>query len=179
MLTLVLADCEVKITPQGIEEEGARLDIIHFSLLLTQDSGIAEERELRTLVHTRGGKVLQFDSDVKIPDSIEKFKKMMLNAAEGNQPQGIRVLEKGLMKTLEDEVGKRIVMTPKGEMKDPSELFSRSEDYVVVIGGFSKGDFKSPIYEWAEKEVSISDRMMKPWSVTAETLAGYRYCSLE
>ncbi len=179
MLTIVLADCEVEITPDGIEEKGARLDIIHFSLLLTQDSGIAEERELRTLVHTRGDRVFQFESDVKIPDSIEKFKKMMLSAAEGNQPQGIRVFEDGLMKFLESEVGKRIVMTPKGEMVDPSELFSRSEDFIVVIGGFSKGDFKSPIYEWAEKKVSISDRMMKPWSVTAETLSGYRYCSLE
>lgn len=179
MLTLVLADCEVKITPDRIDEEGARLDIIHFSLLLTQDSGIAEERELRTLVHTQGDRVFQFESDVKIPDSIEKFKKMMLSAAEGNQPQGIRLLEEGLMRSLEDEVGNRVVMTPKGDMVDPSELFSRSEDYVVVIGGFSKGDFESPIYEWAEKEVSLSDRMMKPWSVTAETLAGYRYCSLE
>ncbi len=179
MLTLVLADCEVNITPEGLEEEGARLDIIHFSLLLTQDSGIAEERELRTLVHTRDGKVFQFDSDVKIPDSIDKFKKMMLSAAEENQPQGIRVFEKGLMECLENEIGKRLVMTPKGERIDPSELFSRSEDYIVVIGGFSKGSFESPIYDWAEKEVSISDRMMKPWSVTAETLAGYRYCSLE
>ncbi|MFP4001782.1 MAG: hypothetical protein ACLFSM_07000 [Thermoplasmata archaeon] len=178
MLTLVLVDCEIDIEP----ENGAnnRLDMVHIPLLLAQDSGLAEEKELRTIVHTRDGKIFQFESDAYVPDSIKRFKKLLKEASKGGKtPQGIRLLDKGLMETLDDQFGKKIVMTPEGKQSDPTEVFSRTEDYVVVIGGFSKGDFDSPVYEWAEEKFSISDRLMKPWSVAAEVLVGYRYCSLE
>ncbi|MBS3816413.1 MAG: hypothetical protein KGY76_02490 [Candidatus Thermoplasmatota archaeon] len=179
MLTLVLAECEIKVSPGEIDGNKSFPEMVHFPLLLTQDSGLAEERELRTIVHTIEDKVFYFGSDVKIPDDIERFKKMMLNAAKGDQPQGIRVSEEWLIETLNDQIGKKMVMTSKGEKVDPSEVFSRTEDYVVVIGGFRKGDFDHPVYRWADRKISISPRQMKPWSVTAETLVGYRYCSFE
>lgn len=179
MLTLVLAGCEMELRSGNIDGEGSYPERVHFPLLLTQDSGLSEERELRTLIHTKDDKVFYFESDVKIPESIEKFKKMMISAYQGDQPQGIRVVEKGLIETLNEQVGKKMVMTPKGEQVDPSEILSRTEDYVVLIGGFRKGDFGLAVYEWAEKEISISSRKMKPWSVVVEALVGYRYCSFE
>lgn len=180
MLTLVLADCEIEIGTKRIDPKRSKPEMIHYPLLLSQDSGLAEERELRTIVHTSDGKVFQFESDAYIPDSVEKFKKLLIEANKGNtSPQGVRVHEKGLFETLDDQFGEKIVMSLKGERKDPTDLFSRTEDYIVVIGGFSEGDFESPVYQWANKKVSISDRLMKPWSVTAEILVGYRYCSLE
>ncbi|MEF8832712.1 MAG: hypothetical protein V5A66_04230 [Candidatus Thermoplasmatota archaeon] len=180
MLTLVLADCEVEIGPERIDPKRSKPEMLHYPLLLSQDSGLAEERELRTIVHTTDGKVFQFESDAYIPDSVEKFKKLLIETNKGNSsPQGVQVLEKGLIETLDDQFGEKIVMTPKGKKEDPTDLFSRTEDYIVVIGGFSEGDFESPVYQWADRKVSISERMMKPWSVTAEILVGYRYCSLE
>jgi len=180
MLTLVLADCEIEIGTEKIDSERSKPEMVHFPLLLSQDSGLAEEKELRTIVHTRDGKIFQFESDAYIPDSVEKFKKLLIEATKGDTtPQGVRVFEKKLTDALDEHFGKKIVMTPKGERGDPTDIFSRTEDYVVVIGGFSKGDFKSPVYEWADKKVSLSKRLMKPWSVTAEMLVGYRYCSLE
>ncbi|MBS3782126.1 MAG: hypothetical protein KGY66_04490 [Candidatus Thermoplasmatota archaeon] len=180
MLTLVLADCEVEVEAENIDSVRSKPEVVHFPLLLSQDSGLAEERELRTILHTRDGKIFQFESDAYIPDSLEKFKKLLIEATKGNTtPEGVRVFEKGLIETLDEQFGKKIVMTPKGGKEDPTDIFSRAEDYVVVIGGFRKGDFESPVYEWAEKQVSISDRLMKPWSVTAEILVGYRYCSFE
>ncbi|MEF8874448.1 MAG: hypothetical protein V5A88_07245 [Candidatus Thermoplasmatota archaeon] len=179
MLTLVLADCEMKISPEAMRSDKLRPEMVHFPLLLTQDSELAEERELRTIVHTRDDKIFQFESDARVPDDLGKFKKMMLRLGQGDTFQGVHVLKGGLLEVLEEQVGEKIVMTPKGEEIDPTERMSRTEDYVMVIGGFSKGDFRSPVYRWADKEVSISKRAMKPWSVTAETLVGYRYCSLE
>jgi len=180
MLTLALVDCEIEIGAEKIDSVRSKPEMVHFPLLLSQDSGLAEEKELRTIVHTRYGKIFQFESDAYIPDSLEKFKKLLVEASKGDTtPQGVRVFEKDLIETLDEQFGKKIVLTPKGEKGDPTDIFSRTEDYVVVIGGFSKGDFESPVYHWADKEVSLSNRLMKPWSVTAEMLVGYRYCSLE
>lgn len=179
MLTLVLADCEMELTPVGMESEGFRPDMVHFSLLLTQDSGLAEERELRTVVHTRDNNIFLFEADAEIPEDFKKFKKMMLRAVRGDTPQGVRVLQGDLMEFLDKQIGRGIVMTPKARKVDPTDLLSRTEDYIVVVGGFSEGDFRSPVYDWADDKVSISERAMKPWSVTAETLVSYRYCSLE
>ena len=179
MITLVLADCEMKVSPEHIDEARSRTDLIYFSLLLAQDSELAEEREIRTIVHTRENKVFQFEADIEIPSRLEDFEEMLVKAYHGDQHKGIIYTEETLMEALENEFGERILLSPKGKRVDPVEMFSRGKDYIIVLGGFAEGDFVSPVYDWADKVVSISDRLMKPWSVTAEMLIGYRYCSLE
>ncbi len=180
MLTLALVDCEIEIDAEKIHSESSKPEMAHFPLLLSQDSGLAEEKELRTIIHTRDGYIFQFEADAYIPDSLKKFKKLLIEANKGDTtPPGVHVLEKGLIETLDEQFGKKIVMTPDGEKGDPTDIFSRTEDYILVIGGFSQGDFESPVYQWADRKVSVSERLMKPWSVTAEILVGYRYCSLE
>ncbi|MGM0406143.1 MAG: hypothetical protein ACQEQM_08385 [Thermoplasmatota archaeon] len=179
MLTLVLADCMMKTGPQDIEMENSRPDLVHFSLLLAQNCRLAEEREIRTIVHTRDNKVFRFETDAKVPDRLDEFKKLIIRTVQGHEIKGVTSTEQTLMKALKDEVGVKVVMSPKGHKKDPSKVFSRIKDYIVIIGGFPSGDFVSPVYEWADEVISISDRMMKPWTVVAETLSGYRYSSLK
>ncbi len=179
MLTLVLADCMLKTGPQDIELEDSRPDLIHFSLLLAQNCRLAEEREIRTIIHTRENKVFRFEADAKIPDRLKDFKRLIIGIVQGYKAKNISFNEQTLAEALKDEVGKKIAMSPKGTKKDPSKVFSRTKDYIVIIGGFPSGDFVSPVYEWADEIVSISDRMMKPWTVVAETLSGYRYSSLK
>lgn len=179
MITLVLADCEMKVSPEHINKSRSRTDLVHFSLLLAQDSELAEEREIRTIVHTRENKVYQFEADIEIPPRLEDFEEMLVKSYHGERPKGIIYSEETLMETLEGEYGEKLVLSPKGKRIDPIEMFSRDKDYIVVIGGFPEGDFVSPVYKWADNTISISDRLMNPWSVTAEMLVGYRYCSLE
>ncbi|MFW6041357.1 MAG: hypothetical protein ACOC85_05935 [Thermoplasmatota archaeon] len=179
MLTLVLADCTMKVGPKEIGMKMSRPDLVHFSLLLAKDSGLAEERELRTVVHTRENKVFRFEADVKIPEDIYDFKNMIVHTVQGYDVHGVKFSNQTLMEVLKKEYGNKILMTPKGDKKSPIDIFSRQEDYVVVIGGFEEGDFISPLYRWADKKISISDRLMKTWSVTAEVLVSYRYCSFE
>lgn len=179
MITLVLADCEIKVSPEHIDESRSRTDLVHFSLLLAQDSELAEERELRTIVHTRENKVYQFEADIEIPPDLKDFEEMLVKSYHGEPQKGILCSEETLMEALEGEYGEKIVLSPKGKRIDPIEMFSRDKDYILVIGGFPEGDFVSPVYEWADKTISISDRLIKPWSATAEMLVGYRYCSLE
>ncbi len=180
MLTLVIGDSQLEVGPSKIDGDESLPEMIHMPLLIAQDSGLAEEKELRTIIHTREDKVFQYESDAHVPESLEKFKKQLIEASKGGKtPLGIRYFEKDLMEVLDDQFGKKILMTPKGEKQNPSDIFKRTEDFVVVIGGFKKGDFISPVYEWAEQEISISDRLMKPCSVAAEVLVSYRYSSLE
>ncbi|MFO7791632.1 MAG: hypothetical protein R6W73_01435 [Candidatus Saliniplasma sp.] len=179
MLTLVLADCMMRTGPQEMESENSRPDLVHFSLLLAHNCRLAEEREIRTILHTRENKVFRFEADANIPDRLKDFKKLIIRIVQERDIKGISFNEQTLMDALKDEVGEKVVMSPKGTKKDPSNVFSRAKDYVVTIGGFPSGDFVSPVYKWSDEVISISDRMMKPWSVVAETLSGYRYSSLE
>lgn len=175
-----MADSQLEVSPSKIDGDESIPEMIHLPLILAQDSGLAEEKELRTIIHTKEDKVFQYESDAHVPDSLSKFKKQLIEASKGGKtPLGINYYENDLMEILDDQFGKKIVMTPKGEKQSPVDLFKRTEDFVVVIGGFNEGDFTSPVYEWAEKEVSISERLMKPCSVAAEVLVSYRYCSLE
>ncbi len=179
MLTIVLADCMMKTGPKDIELDNSRPDLIHFSLLLAQNCSLAEEREIRTIVHTRENKVFRFEADAEVPDRLKEFKKMIIRTVQGHNISGVLFSEQTLMEAIQDEVGEKIVMSPKGKIKDPSKVLSRTKDYIVIIGGFPSGDFVSPVYKWADEVISISDRMMKPWTVVSETLSGYRYSSLK
>ncbi len=180
MLTLVLADCDMKVKPGAIHDENSQPELVHFSLMLANDSKLGEKRELKTIVHTRYGKIFRFEADVEIPEKLEDFKQLLVDTVKGNPPKGV-TYETGLklMDVLDLELGEKIVMSPGGERTNPFEFFKRSKDYVVVIGGFRKVDFISPVYEWADKSISISSNLKKTWSVAAEVIVAYRGCSLE
>ncbi|MFO7992228.1 MAG: hypothetical protein R6U61_08075 [Thermoplasmata archaeon] len=169
MLKLVLADSQLFEDPE----------LIHFTLLLATDSSLAIERELKTIVHTRKNNLFIFEPDTEIPDELEDFKKYISMTLKGDPPHGWDHKKQSLMDFLKNEVGNKIVMSPKGDKKDPINVFSRAEDYIVVIGGFKGGDFVSPVYDWADTAISISDRLLKTWTVAAEVMVAYRYCSLE
>ncbi len=179
MLTLVLADCDMKVEPKAINSKDSHPELVHLSLLLANDSCLAEVRELKTIVHTRYGKIFRFEPDVKIPEKMDEFKKFLIEIVTNNPPKGV-IYEKGNLRDILDlEVGKRLVMSPKGDSENIFDYFTRAEDYVVVIGGFREGDFVSPVYEWAEKTISISENLKKTWTVTADVLSAYNNCSIE
>ncbi len=180
MLTLVFADCDMKVKPGVIDSNDSHPELVHFSLMLANESRLAEEKELKTIVHTRYGKIFWIEPDVDIPEKLGDFKKLLLKAVEGDPIKGIKY-DQGLslIDVLNLELGQKIVMSPHGERRNPFEFFKRSKDYVVVIGGFRNDDFISPVYRWADDSISISDNLKKTWSVAAEVIVAYRGCSLE
>lgn len=179
MLTLVFADCEIVPEEGKIDGHSSHPRSVHFSLLLAYDSCLSEERELKAIIHTRSGDIFKLESDVKIPEKLDDFNRMLLDTVGGDYLKGITHLRKDLMEVLSAEMGTKLVMSPSGDREDVFEYLVRAEDYVIVIGGFSEGDFVSPVYEWADKVISISDSLKKPWSVTAQVITAYHSCSLE
>lgn len=179
MLTLVLADCTIRPTAEKINHKQSEPHIVHVILLLANNSILATEHELRTIIHTRDNNVFTIEPDVDIPIRLSEFEDMIIKCAQGIGPNGIKYEKKTLMEALDQERGTRVVMSPKGIRKDPRNTMSRVEDYVVVVGGFTGGDFISPVYPWADQVISISDKILKPWTVTSEVIYSYMHSSLE
>ncbi len=178
MLTIVLADCTARFDKKAQSEEYS-LEIVHNVLLFAHYTNLAHERELRTIIHTKSDDVFLFEPDVKIPEHLEDFFEMMKRCVEGECPTGLVYTKQDLISLLNDELGEKIIMSPKGTHKEPMDCMTRSKDYVVVIGGFKKGDFISPVYKNFKQVISISDQLMKPWTVAAEVVVAYQYSSFE
>jgi rRNA pseudouridine-1189 N-methylase Emg1 (Nep1/Mra1 family) len=70
-----------------------------------------------------------------------------------------------------------IVMDPGGEKVPLPETFAsvKGERVVVIIGGFSKGDFKSDLKKFKHTKVSLGPRLQKVWTVTAKVLCGIEF----
>ena len=50
---------------------------------------------------------------------------------------------------------------------------------VVIIGGFSKGDFRSDLSKFKHKDVSFGPRMQKVWTVTYKVISAIAYAGCE
>lgn len=179
MLTLVLADSTMRPSVDKIDGKQSDPYLVHVTLLLVNDSILAHEHELRTIVHTRDNNVFTIEPDVHIPPRLSQFEEMMVRCVQGFGPKGIKYENKSLMEVLRPLMGTRIVMSPGGKRNDPVDLLSRVEDYVVVIGGFKEGDFINPVYPWADHVISLCERDLKPWTVASEVISSYMYSSLE
>ncbi|MDG6221255.1 MAG: hypothetical protein QCI38_07385, partial [Candidatus Thermoplasmatota archaeon] len=67
---------------------------------------------------------------------------------------------------------------PQGEEMALESLFKDANDeksrgLVFVIGGFSEGDYKSPVKKHVDSTVSIYPGVLKVWTVASEIIAGY------
>ena len=88
-------------------------------------------------------------------------------------------VEKGKWDSMIHNSYDSILLSPKGAKIKPSNLFTRKTDFSVFIGGFSEGDFMSPVYK-KFNPISIFDDELTIWTVgweilsSMETLEGIR-----
>jgi rRNA small subunit pseudouridine methyltransferase Nep1 len=170
----------------GGSDRRGRPDITHFFLMLCLDSDLSVQGRLRVFVHTRNDDVIAVNSETRLPPNYPRFiglietlyEKEVVPSAE-NALLELRhgVSLEALVAALKaDEV---YVLDVDGEKSHTvAEMLSESkgERVVVIIGGFSKGSYKSDISRLKPKPIhcSLGDRMMKVWTVTSKTL-----CSIE
>ena len=172
---------------EGVEdgERRGRPDLVHFFLLLCQDSIANLEGGLQTFVHTRNNELIHIRPDTRIPKNYNRFVGLMEDLFEkGAVPPGegepLLWIEsgKGLEAVLRElKPDTMIALSPDGKREHLHDVFGRlgaDKHLCCIIGGFTKGDFRSPIYELADEKTSISDELLKVWTVAAEVLAAYR-----
>ncbi len=161
-----------------------RPDIPHFFLMLCMDSDLSVGGRLRVFVHTRNNDVIAVNPETRLPPNYPRFVGLIETLYE---QQVVPSAENALLElrhgvTLETLVTALkpdtvIVLDAAGEKTDTlagrmAEL--EGDRVVVIIGGFSKGAFKSDMTKLKPKRYSLGDRMMKVWTVTSKVL-----CSID
>lgn len=163
--------------PDG--ERRGRPDIIHLTLLLCLDSDVNAEGKMKIFVHTRNDDVIAVKPETRLPTNYIRFVGLIEQLFEQKvvPSRENALLELRHQAPLEllvnalkpDEV---IVFEPDGERTPLEDVVSSSEGdrIVLIMGGFSKGTYRSDLRKLKPKRVSFGTRMIKVWTVASKAL---------
>ncbi len=162
-------------------ERRGRPDIVHFFLLLALDSILNQEGKLRVAVHTRNDEIIEVNPKTRLPKHYERFVGLMESlydmGAVPSKKDPLLELRYGVtLKEYIEEIrdGEEIIaLSPFGDKRALGNIFGRKGDYIAIIGGFPRGDYRSPVYDIVDRTVSIYDGMLKVWTVVSEVIADY------
>jgi rRNA small subunit pseudouridine methyltransferase Nep1 len=161
-----------------------RPDIVHFFLMMCIDSDLSAEGKLKAFVHTRNNDVIAVNPETRLPPHYPRFVGLIESLYEqrvvpSRQNALLELRNDVPLETLvsalkPDEV---IVMDPNGEQVPLPEKFAslKGERVVVIIGGFSRGDYRSDLKKFKHSKVSLGPRLQKVWTVTSKVLSGIDY----
>lgn len=161
-------------------ERRGRPDIVHVCLLNALESVANKEGLLRVYVHTRNDEVIYIRPETRIPKNYNRFVGLVEELfKKGAVPGGLGLLRferKGLEELLDELGGEVFVMHEKGDPVSPVELAEELDGAVVVIGGFSHGDFRRMP---KGKRVSIYSKPLTAWAVLNEVVVSYGHAHLK
>ena len=167
-------------------ERRGRPDIVHFFMLLCLDSDLTAQGNLRVFVHTRNNDVIAVNPETRLPPHYPRFVGLIESLFESrvvpSRENALLELRDNVpLETLvnalkPDEV---IVLTPTGKEEPLDEKIAsiKGERVVVIIGGFSRGDFKSDLEKLKPTKISLGPRMLKVWTVTAKLCCAIEHAS--
>ncbi len=157
-----------------------RPDIIHFYLMLCLDSDLSAQGRLRTFVHTRNDDVIAINPETRLPPSFPRFVGLIETVFEkqivpSTENPLLELRQKVPLATLVQALKPDtvIVMDDNGEKAEllPEKFANlEGERVVVIVGGFSKGTFRSDLSKLKPIRYSLGDRLMKVWTVTSKVL---------
>jgi rRNA small subunit pseudouridine methyltransferase Nep1 len=157
-----------------------RPDIVHFFLLLALESALNKKGLLRTFVHTRNDELITVDPSARLPKNYTRFVGLMesLFVEEAVPSRGAPLLRLnrgyGFERCLDEIPHSRvIVLSEQGNRERLFRHFKAEEDTLCVIGGFSRGDFRSDVYSGADEIISVFDEPLTAWTVTSEIIVNY------
>lgn len=167
-------------------ERRGRPDIVHFFLMLCIDSDLSAEGNLKVFVHTRNDDVIAVKPETRLPPHYPRFVGLIESLYEQrvvpSRENALLELRNNvtlemLVSALKPDV--TFVLTPTGEEVFLPDTFAalKAERVVVIIGGFSKGDFKSDLSKIKHTKLSLGQRLQKVWTVTAKVLCSIGYAS--
>ncbi|MBN1389088.1 MAG: 16S rRNA methyltransferase [Candidatus Thermoplasmatota archaeon] len=178
-----------------------RPDIVHQFLLLSLDSVLNQQRRLGIYVHTRNDQLIWVDPATRLPKNYNRysglFEELLMTGSvpSGREPLLISTEKMDLCSSIElirsgmDPEGsgtKIILLHPEGELTESWNMFSKAvkqegnKQIICLVGGFSSGDFRSPVGDISDIRVALPGGMLKVWTVISELLVGFRIaCSEE
>ncbi len=161
-----------------------RPDIVHFFLLLALESALCKRGHLKVFVHTRNDELITINSETRLPKSYARFVGLMESlfverAVPSRGAPLLQISEDCSFKRCLEEVehSEVIVLSEQGRKEKPSQLFkgcfNGRDNPLCVVGGFSRGDFRSDVYSHADDIVSIFDEPLTAWTVASELVVNY------
>ena len=164
-------------------ERRGRPDIVHMFMLLCLDSILNKEGMLKTLVYTRNRDLITVSPRTKLPKGYHRFVGLIEDLFEReiipSEKMPLLRLRKNVDfgKLMVDINADRVlVLSPNGERVSLFEYFSNYRDcknICCIVGGFPKGDYYSPVYDYATDIVSIYPGMLTVWTVVSEVIVAY------
>jgi rRNA small subunit pseudouridine methyltransferase Nep1 len=161
-------------------ERRGRPDIVHFALLLLQDSLLAQKKQLRVLIHTRDDALVRVRSDLRPPrsqvTSYQLFEDLLRQGRVPSQAP-LLTLETGwpLARVVAQEAkGPVIVLDETGAPARTAmfETLARaSPDLTLVLGAFPRGPWREP--PRADHLLRVAEGGVSAWTALVPVLAGF------
>lgn len=157
-----------------------RPDIVHFFLLLAQDSLLNQRGRLRVLVHTRDDGLVRVRPDTRIMRNQAKFVQLaedLLRQGQVPLEDPLLTLERGrsLASVLDECPRPWVLLDEAGALARSSRfeaLARRHDDLTVVLGGFARGDFAQVDRTRFDHVVRVADEALSAWTALVPVLAG-------
>lgn len=168
-------------------ERRGRPDIVHQFLLTTLDSALNLEGGLKVKVHTRHDDLITVDPATRVMRAYDRFEGLIEKLFEEGR---VGPEDRDPLMTLSRDVGLPavvgfdapdhvIALSTEGPLVAPyealQEVAEAHGDVTIVLGGFPKGGYKSPIDEIADETWRLHDQPLSAWVAAAEVLVPWRH----
>jgi len=163
-------------------EKRGRPDIVHTTLLELLGTPLNREGLLQTYVHTVDNKVVEIDSNVRLPVNYDRFVGLLEQLyAVGKVPEAGQPLLAIRKQTLNQLLGEikpstTVAFTTLGEYKDLSRLceeLTKERKPAILIGGFPRGHFSKETLNLADRVVRIDREALEAWVVASRAVYAY------
>lgn len=166
-------------------EKRGRPDIIHRCLLYALNSPLNKSNLLSIYIHTINNIIIKVNPDVRIPRNYNRFIGLIeqLFKLKEVPPKGNYLLriENYSLKQLIDRINASeiLILTENGDFIRPSAIFSdydefdKNKSYIILIGGFSKGNFSEYILNFSKNLIKIDPEPLDSVIVLSKVINSY------
>jgi rRNA small subunit pseudouridine methyltransferase Nep1 len=153
-----------------------RPDIAHVCLLIALDSIASREGDLLVYVHTRDDVILAFDPGTRLPRAQGRFYGILEKILSSETGTDLIRYSKMDLAGLCSEISPdtTLVCSPSGKRVNLVDQMSGREHVLSIIGGFPRGEFKSPVEKLADATISCYPDSLNAWTVLNEVVFSYR-----
>lgn len=155
-----------------------RPDIVHFSLLNLLGAPLIKENpdEIRILIHTYNGTIIEINPETRIPKHYPRFiglmEQLLTKGEIRNKDESLMwIIENLSLSELLKDIpeNQRLLLTHSGESIELESYFKKksNQNLCTIIGCFSHGNFSSEIEELTNNKISISNQHLEAWTVFA------------
>jgi rRNA small subunit pseudouridine methyltransferase Nep1 len=163
-------------------ERRGRPDIVHTTLLELLGTPLNREDLLQTYVHTVDNRVVEIDSNVRLPVNYDRFVGLLEQLyAVGRVPETSEPLLAIRKQTLNQLLGEikpstTVAFTTLGEYKYLGRLceeLAKERKPAILIGGFPRGHFSKETLDLADMAVRIDKEALEAWVVASRAVYAY------